>query len=207
VSARDGWERVVRVTRRHRAPLAGLCAAGAVLTALPLVAPPAEATTPVLTAAHDLAPGAPLGDADLTVVDLPSRVVPAGALADLADAVGRFVTGPVRRGETLTDVRLLGSSLLKDRGLVATPVRLADPATVALLHAGDRVDVLAAATDDGHAGQPAVTVASGLQVLAVPEQADGVDGGLLVLAATPAIAARLASAAVDARLSVTVLAQ
>jgi Flp pilus assembly protein CpaB len=171
------------------------------------VAPPVEATTPVLTARHDLAPGVPLGDADLVVVDLPSRAVPTGALVDLGDAVGRFVTGPVRRGEALTDVRLLGSSLLKDRGLVATPVRLADPATVALLHAGDRVDVLAASTDDDQQGRPAVTVAAGLQVLAVPEQADGLDGGLLVLAATPATAARLASAAVGARLSVTVLAQ
>lgn len=207
MSARDSFERVARLTRRHRAPLAGVLAAGAVLTALPLVAPPAAATTPVLTAAHDLAPGAPLGDADLAVVQLPSGLAPRGALVDLSEAVGRFVTGPVREGEPLTDVRLLGSSLLKDRGLVAAPVRLADPATLALLHAGDRVDVLAAATDVEHQGEPAVTVAAGLQVLAVPEQDDTADGALLVLAATPEVAARLASAAVGSRLSVTVLAR
>jgi len=207
MTVRDTAERVVRLTRRHRAPLAGLLAGAAVLTALPLVAPPGAATTPVLTAAHDLLPGAPLGDADLTVVALPTDVVPQGALLDRSEAVGRFVTGPVRRGEPLTDVRLLGAGLVKDRGLVAAPVRLADPATLALLHAGDRVDVLAALTDDAHEGQPAVTVAAGLRVLAVPTHDDTGDGALLVLAATPEVAARLASAAVGARLSVTVLAR
>ncbi|MDP9183416.1 MAG: RcpC/CpaB family pilus assembly protein, partial [Actinomycetota bacterium] len=86
------------------------------------------------------------------------------------------------------------------------PVRLADTATVALLHAGDRVDVLAAPTSSEGAATSAVTVAAGVQVLAVPggEDTDG-QGGLVVLAATPATAARLAAAAVGSRLSVTVL--
>ena len=207
MSTRDSLERTARLVRRHRAPLAGLLAAGAVLTALPLVAPASADTTAVLTAAHDLAPGAPLGDADLRLVELPSEVVPQGVLVDVSEAVGRLVTGPVRRGEPLTDARLLGAGLVDDPGLVAAPVRLADTATLALLHAGDRVDVLAASTDSDHAGEPATTVAAGLRVLAVPDQEETADGALLVLAATPAVAARLASAAVDARLSVTVLAQ
>ena len=70
----------------------------------------------------------------------------------MTDAVGRVLAGPVRSGEALTDVRLVGSSLLTRGGrLVAAPVRLADPATAGLLHAGDRVDVLAVRTDEPQA--------------------------------------------------------
>jgi Flp pilus assembly protein CpaB len=195
-----------RLARRHRAVVAGVLAAGAVLTALPVLAPSAAATVTVVAAAHDLAPGAALTRADVTTVSLPRSVAPEGVLAQPEDVVGRAVTGAVRRGEPLTDVRLLGAGLLQTAGLVAAPVRLADTATVALLHAGDRVDVLAAPTSSDEALTSAVTVARALQVLAVPGlgDADG-DGGLVVLAATPATAARLAAAAVGARLSVTVL--
>jgi pilus assembly protein CpaB len=203
---RSAVRELSRAVRHHRALLAaGLVAAG-VATALPLLAPPPVPTLVVLAAARDLAPGAPLTAADLAPVALPRDLVPQGALTATDGAVGRAVAGPVRRGEPLTDVRLLGAGLLvSGRGLVATPVRLADPATAALLHAGDRVDVLAAASD----GRPttATTVAAGVQVLAVPAGAQGEpDGALVVLAATPQTAARLAAAAVGSRLSVTVLA-
>ena len=119
--------------------------------------------------------------------------------------MGRAVTCSVRRGELLTDARRLGAGLLQGRGLVAAPVRLADPETLALLHAGDHVDVLATPTSSDSAVASATTVAANVQVLAVPPVQDGADGGLVVLAATPATAARLAAAAVGARLSVTVL--
>jgi Flp pilus assembly protein CpaB len=195
-----------RLARRHRSLVAGLLAAGAVLTALPVLAPSAGATVTVLAAAHDLAPGAPLTRADVTTVALPRAAVPTGALSHPEDAVGHAVTGAVRRGEPLTDVRLLGAGLLQTGGLVAAPVHLADTATVALLHAGDRVDVLAAPTSSDAPVSTAVTVARALQVLAVPGVGDAdAEGGLVVLAATPGTAARLAAAAVGARLSVTVL--
>jgi pilus assembly protein CpaB len=201
-----GLRELSRAVRRHRALLAAGLVAAAVATALPTLAPAPLPTAAVVSAARDLAPGAPLVAADLVSVVLPRAAVPAGALTAAGEAVGQVVAGPVRRGETLTDVRLLGAGLLTGgRGLVAAPVRLADPATAALLHAGDRVDVLAAPSD----GRPtsATTVAAGVQVLAVPGagQADP-DGALVVLAATPQTAARLAAAAVGSRLSVTVLA-
>jgi Flp pilus assembly protein CpaB len=110
----------------------------------------------------------------------------------------------VRRGEPLTDVRLLGAGLLVEAtpGLVATPVRLADPAGAALLSPGDRVDVLAAPADGAAPAAP--TVAADVTVLAVPTEVEPADGALVVLATTPATAARLAAAAVASRLSVTV---
>ena len=196
-----------RAIRRHRALLAAGLTAAAVATALPTLAPTPPPTVPVVAALHDLAAGSPLTAGDLTSVALPSALVPAGVLTSVTTAVGRIVAGPVRRGEPLTDVRLLGSGLLIGPGLVAAPVRLADPATAALLSAGDRVDVLAAPTEaTGPVPSVAVTVGTGLAVLAVPAagQAGG-EGALVVLAATPAVAARLAAAAVRSRLSVTVL--
>lgn len=195
-----------RLARRHRALLAGLLTAAAVVTALPVVAPAPPPSVRVLAAARDLAPGRPLTSEDLTTVSVPEALAPAGTLDDPAGALGRAVTGAVRRGELLTDVRLLGAGLLQGKGLVAAPVRLADTATVSLLHAGDRVDVLAAPTSGDRPATSAVTVAADVQVLAVPGVGDAEgDGGLVVLAATPAAAARLAAAAVGSRLSVTVL--
>lgn len=194
---------LARSARRHRGLLAGLLAGGAVLTGLPLVAPAATPTTDVLVAAHDLAPGRPLTAEDLRTVAVPTTLLPQGALTDSGTALGRSVGGPVRRGEALTDVRLLGSGLLRAPGLVAVPVRLADAATAALLRAGDRIDVLAAATG-GDAPARATAVAVGVQVLAVPAAQEGAEGGLLIVAATPETAARLAAAAVTSRLSVTV---
>jgi Flp pilus assembly protein CpaB len=196
---------VDQLVRRHRALLAGLLTAGAVATALPVLAPDPPSSVRVLAAARDLSPGTPLTDDDLTTVAVPTSLAPESVLSDPAAAVGRAVSGSVRRGELLTDARLLGAGLLQGRGLVAAPVRLADVETLALLHAGDHVDVLATPTSSDGPVASAATVASNVQVLAVPAVQDGADGGLVVLAATPATAARLAAAAVGARLSVTVL--
>jgi Flp pilus assembly protein CpaB len=196
-----------RVVRRHRAVLAGGLVFAAVAAALPSLAPAPVATVTVVTAAHDLAPGVPLASDDVRTAELPRSLAPQGILTASQQVVGRSVAGRVRRGEALTDVRLLGSGLIGTRGLVAAPVRLADPATAGLLHAGDRVDVLATPTQ-ASAAADATTVATGLQVLAVPAPGDSdPDGALVVLAARPETAARLAGAAVASRLSVTVLPQ
>jgi Flp pilus assembly protein CpaB len=196
-----------RTTRRHRAVLSAGLAAAAVAVALPILAPTPPPSISLVAARHDLVPGSPLTAADLALVVWPRAVAPAGALTSLADAVGRVLAGPVRMGEALTDIRLLGAGLLvRGHDLVATPVRLADQATAGLLHAGDRVDVLAVRTDQPQAA--AVTVASGLEVLAVPAAGESdPDGALVVLATTREVAARLAAAAVGSRLSITVLAR
>ena len=85
---------------------------------------------------------------------------------------------------------------------MAVPVRLADPATAALVQAGDVVDVLSAAPEGAASAE---VVARRLRVLSVPplEAAAG-EGALVVVAAAPTTAARLAAAAVTGRLSVVV---
>lgn len=193
-----------RAVRRHRALLAGGLTAAAVAVALPTLAPDPPATVLAVAAARDLGPGVRLGEADLRLVAMPRSLAPQGILTSTRTALGRAVASRVRQGEVLTDVRLLGSGLVEGSGTVAAPVRLADPATAALLHAGDRVDVLATPSD-AHGSATAITVAQDLQVLAVPA-ADDSEGALVVLAAPPDVAARLAGAAVASRLSITVLA-
>ena len=187
---------------RHRAVLAGGLAAAAVAGALGVLAPTPPPQVQVLAAARDLPAGAVVTSDDLAPLALPASAVPTGALVEAAAVVGRLVAGPVRRGEALTDVRLLGAGLLTAGSDVAVPVRVAEPATTALVQSGDRVDVLSAPPQGAASAQ---VVAAGLTVLAVPALPDdAAEGALLVVAAQPSVAARLAAAAVTGRLSVTV---
>ena len=195
---------LLRAVTRHRGLLAAGLAAGSVASALTVLTPTPEPGVLVLRAARDLPAGTALAAGDVVQVELPSAAVPDGALTAAPDALGRLLAAPLRRGEPLTDVRLAGTGLLgaADEGLLAVPVRLADAASAALLHAGDRVDVLAAGS--GAAAAPAAqVVAASAEVLAVPAAVhDSGEGALVVLAATPQVAARLAAAAVSSRLSV-----
>lgn len=191
-----------RAVARHRVLLACALAAGSVAAGLSAVAPAPAPTTRVLVAATDVPAGALLETDDLATVQLPSQAAPRGALTESSSALGRSTAGPVRAGEVLTDVRLLGSALLPAGPEVAAPVRVAEPMTAALVRAGDVVDVLAAAPDGGTAAD---TVVRAVRVLAVPGGGDDPgEGALLVVAATRPAAARLAAAAVTGRLSVVV---
>lgn len=192
---------------RHRRLTAAICAAAAVGAALSVLAPAPAPTSVVLAASADLAAGHSLEADDLFALSLPPAAVPSQALTPGADFAGRELALPVRRGEVLTDVRLAGSALLRavtDGGLVGAPVRIADAAAVALLHAGDRVDILGASDT-----QPSAAVLAGnVLVVSVPHEAEGLGGSgadagaLVVLATTPATSLRLAHAAITARLSV-----
>lgn len=183
--------------RRVAAGLLALLALALALRPAP-VAPGAPATERVVVAGTDLPAGRPLTAADLTAVRWPADLVPDGAAADPADLAGGVLAAPVRRGEPVTDARLVGPGLWGrvPPGQVAAPVRLADVAVAALLRAGDRVDVLAT-TEDGATR----VVAAGALVLATP--AEGPDPGLLVLAVAEATAAELATAATQATLGAT----
>lgn len=108
---------------------------------------PGEDPTPVLIAAHDLAPGAVLTPSDVRLVTRESRTVAEGALSDPSHVVGKTLAAPLRPGEQVTDVRVLGNALsasvtgVDDARLV--PLRLTDTALTDLIHAGDLVDVIA----------------------------------------------------------------
>uniref|UniRef100_UPI003F4BB0E5 RcpC/CpaB family pilus assembly protein n=1 Tax=Nocardioides sp. SYSU DS0663 TaxID=3416445 RepID=UPI003F4BB0E5 len=144
--------------------------------------------------------GAVVGADDVTTAAFAPGTVPAA----VADPVGRVLAGPVRRGEALTDVRLVGPGLTTARpDLTAVPVRLPDAGMAGLLRVGDRVDVLAADPQGGGAS----VVARDVPVLALPEDAgpaigaDGLSGRLVVLGAAAEEVPALAQAATTAFLS------
>ena len=87
------WWELLRAVRRHRALLAAGLAAGAVATALPVLAPDAPPTVSVVAAAHDLLPGRPLTAGDVHPVLLPAAAAPAGAVTEVDAVVGRALSG------------------------------------------------------------------------------------------------------------------
>ena len=112
---------------------------------------PAGDYAEVVVADHDLRPGAALTPADVRLEKRLAATVPDGSLADVSAVAGSTLAGPTRRGEVLTDVRLLGSRLAEaaiaskaEPGARIVPLRLADSALIDLVRVGDVVDVLAA---------------------------------------------------------------
>jgi hypothetical protein len=118
---------------------------------------------------------------------------------DLAQApAGRTLAAPLRAGEAVTDVRLVGPALTEGYpGLSAVPVRLPDAGMVDLLRVGDRIDLVSADPQGGGAS----VVASDVPVLAVPDGsaaagATGLSGSLVVVGAEPADVPQIADASV-----------
>ncbi|WP_067972134.1 SAF domain-containing protein [Nocardiopsis trehalosi] len=202
-----------RLLARHRRLLGAACAALALTGAVLLVRPPPEPAARVVVAARALDARAPLSTGDLTTRTVPARLVPDHAVPAGADLAGRSLAGPLARGEILTRARLADPPARHHGdGLVAAPVRLADPGAAALVRPGSRVDVLAAADPSADpsaafgAGPapPAATVAADRAVIAVPEPAADSHGALLLLAVTPAEARALAGHTPAGHLSITI---
>ena len=193
----------------HRRTVASFLAGLAVLLAIASTRPAPEPTVELWAAARDLRSGETLAASDVVRVHVPERAAPDGALAEPA-LIGRVVAAPVRRGEPLTDVRVVGRSLLAGygSGLVVSPVRLSDAGVARLLAVGDVIDVLAA---DGGTGldvptsRSARTVARAARVVLVPAPDDaalaGEPASLVLLATAAGDAAALAQAAAGSRLS------
>ncbi|GAA1796082.1 SAF domain-containing protein [Nocardioides hankookensis] len=191
-STRRSLRRVVLARRRLLAALLTAVAVAAGLHAASAEPPPDVA---VLVAAHDLPAGAVVGADDVRRVGFAPGSVPTGLAHDPA---GRTLAAPMRAGEPLTDVRLVGPALTDGYpGLVAVPVRLPDAGMAGLLRVGDRIDLVSADPQ----GRSAETVADGVPVLALPDTptevgATGLSGRLVVVGAAPGDVARIADASV-----------
>ena len=179
----------------HRRLLASLLAAVAVASGVRAATAPPEPSEVVVTAARDLPAGSVLAGDDLTRATFAAGSAPAGALGS-DDLVGQVLAAPVRAGEPLTDVRLVGPALAAEPGTTAVPVRLPDAAAVTLLDPGDAIDLVA--TDPERGG--AHVVVSDAMVLAVPLAGDppvaGQPGALVVLAVPDTSVTAVSEAAV-----------
>lgn len=178
---RPDWTRTVAARR---------VAAGALvlLSATAAFRPdPAVGRTDVVVAARDLKPGVGLVAADLYVEPRSATTVPDGYQSDPDQLVGSTLAGPARRGEVLTDVRVLGPRLADaaagpDARVV--PLHLTDAALLDLVRPGDVVDVLAvssSAAGDATENRPRVVATDAVVVLVSAKTKDaGRDGVVLV---------------------------
>ena len=193
-------ETISRLLLRHRRPLAALFAGIAVLLGLgALRAEPPGRT--VVVAAHDLASGTVLIADDLRRTRLPETAAPAHSVLRIDDVVGRAVAGPMRRGEVLTDRRVVDADRMSGfpADAVLATVRLADADALSSLRVGDHVDVVAVDPDGGAKTE---VVARGVEIVTLPPSGDESGGVPVAVATTEDSALRLAERALDARLSV-----
>lgn len=184
---------VTRAVRRfvltYRRLVAGTCAALAVVAGLSAVKPPDPATTPVVVAAHDLASGTDLVSDDVEVRHVPSDLTASNAYATVDAVVGHSLNGPVRRGEAITDMRLLGTDLLAGypSGSTLATVRIADPQSLWGVEVGAYVDVIGVDVEGKRSGK---VIADEAQVVALPdadtESMVGPSSGVSVVVCVPA---------------------
>jgi Flp pilus assembly protein CpaB len=180
---RPDWTRTLAARRAAAACLVVLAAVSA------LRDDPHGDQTDIVVAARDLSPGIELTAADVRLEKRLAATVPDGAAVTVDNVVGSTLAGPARRGEVLTDVRLLGPRLAQlavgpDARIV--PLHLADTGLLDIVRPGDVVDVLAAADDEVG---PRV-VATDAVVVLVSEKPKGPGGGeRVLLVALPAHAA------------------
>ena len=129
-----------------------------------------------------------------------AATVPDGSQSDVGAVIGATLAGPARRGEVLTDVRVLGPRLAEsvagpDARIV--PLPLADSALLDLVRPGDVVDVLAAGAEGSDADARPQLVATDAVVVLVSEKPKGAGSGSdrVVLVAVAAHAANDVAAA------------
>lgn len=177
-------------TAMARRIAAGLLVVLAAVTALK--PDPDREQCDVVVAVRDLSPGVTLSADDVVLRKRPTVTIPDGAATAMDVVVGKTLAGPSRRGEVLTDARVLGSRLT---GLAAgpdarvVPLHLADAAVLDLIRPGDVVDVLGApsAETDAH---PRVLAGNAVVVLvSAAATTPGAGNERVVLIALPAPAA------------------
>ncbi|MUL77888.1 SAF domain-containing protein [Mycolicibacterium sp. CBMA 226] len=166
---RPDW---ARTTAARRVAAGALVILAAVIEFRP---DPRDGQVDVVVAKRDLSPGSAVTADDVVIESRSAPSIPDGALLESSAAVGSTLAGPARRGEVITDVRLLGSRLTTaaagpDARMV--PLHLADAALPDLLRPGDTVDVLAGPDNTGASSdQPAAEViATDARVVLVSER-------------------------------------
>jgi Flp pilus assembly protein CpaB len=193
VTLRPDWSRTLAARRVAAGALVILAAVVA------LRANPHGDRTEIVVATRDLASGVELSADDVRIENRTAATVPDGSQSDIDAVIGATLAGPARRGEVLTDVRVLGPRLAEsvagpDARIV--PLPLADSALLDLVRPGDVVDVLAAATSDGADARPRLMATDAVVVL-VSEKPKGAGSGSdrVVLVALPAHSANDVAAA------------
>lgn len=193
---RPDWTRTVSARRSAAAGLVLLAAVAA------LRPDPDAQGTQVVVAAHDLSPGTTLSTDDVRLEIRSPATIPDGSQTDISAVATATLAGPARRGEVLTDVRLIGPRLAAATtagpNARLVPVHVADTGLLDLVRPGDVVDILAGPDTAAPDVAPRV-VATNAVVVVVSTKQQGQADNRVVLVALPAAAANTLAAAVLAR--------
>ena len=199
---RPDWTRTVAF---RRATASGLVLLAAVAALRP---DPSDGRTAVVVAARDLAPGVELRAADLRVESRAVTTVPDGSQTAADELVGATLTGPARRGEVITDVRILSARLADaaigpDSRIV--PVHPTDAALLELVRPGDVVDVVALSDSVGGTPEerPRVVASSAVVVLVSARSKDVARDGVVLVALPVLAATEVAGASLSQAITLT----
>lgn len=210
--------------RRNRRPLAGfsslvarhrrltiallLCLATGI--AVQQLTPASEERVSILVAARDLAAGTSLAESDFIEAGVPRDVAFPGAVSHATVLAGRQLASPLAKGQIPTEADLLGPGLLTGApaGSSAVPLRMADPSSIQLLSPGQLVSVVLTGTGSYDGQRPSQVLAGPVPVLWTSTHG-GKGGqwlgttdtdGLVVVAASPEQAEKLAGASTQGKL-------
>ena len=189
---RPDWSRTVLARRIAAAGLVVLAGVAA------LRPNPDGERAQVVVAARDLSPGAALTADDLRLEKRLAPTIPDGSQSDIDTIVGSTLAGPTRRGEVLTDVRLLGRRLAEsaagpDARIV--PVRPVDGAVADLVRAGDVVDIVAASETSSQSTAKVVATGAIVVLVSAKQKAQAATSERVVLVALPAASANAVAGA------------
>jgi len=185
-----------------------LCVAAGI--AVQQLTPAPAATVHALAATRDLPAGKALEAADVAILKFPQGMLPGGSYSDPASLQGKQLAIALRQGQLISDTQLLGPGLLAGHppGSAAVPLRMADAPSIQLVSPGELINVVMS----GSSGldQPATSevVAAAVPVLWTSAQGGKADqwlaseetDGLIVVAADPDQARRLAGASSQGKL-------
>ena len=138
----------------------------------------AQNTSPVVVAARDLEPGAPLTASMLQLTPWPSGAVPVGAFVDIKKLEGRVIRSPVFKGEPVLDPKLApvgtkgGLTSIIQSGKRAISVKVNEVVGVAgFALPGSFVDVMVNTTDSKNKSVSKIVIRR-ILVLAVAQEAN-----------------------------------
>jgi Flp pilus assembly protein CpaB len=189
---RPDWSRTVLARRIAAAGLVVLAGVAA------LRPNPDGERAQVVVAARDLSPGVALTADDLRLEKRLAPTIPDGSQSDIDTIVGSTLAGPTRRGEVLTDVRLLGRRLAEsaagpDARIV--PVHPVDGALAELVRPGDVVDIVAASETNSAAAARVVATNAIVVLVSAKQKAQAATSERVVLVALPAASANAVAGA------------
>lgn len=147
---------------------------------------------------------------DLEEVQIPPGMMTSGSVQKSGDVTGKQLAAPLRKGQLVSDAQLLGPGLLAGTppGSAAVPLRMADPSSIQLVSPGQLVNVVLTRANGYDQQSPSELLASAVPVLWTSGQGGKTDqwlgtgetDGLIVVAADPEQAARLAGASTQGKL-------